>query len=134
VRSPPGQRNVKFGERNRRRAWRSATGYAPSRHSTRAGYQVQLYASGAAFLESLRRRLRYGCVVLDQVMPGMSGLTVQTTMMRGCAEVPIIMVSSDDSRILRYRALERGAHAWLTKPIGGWALLAAIRKAAGDPQ
>ena len=47
-----------------------------------AGLAVKTFASGAEFLDSLKRQ-RPSCVVLDLHMPGVSGFEVQSRLIHG---------------------------------------------------
>src|SRR5690349_12420926 len=57
------------------------------------GYQVFTAASAAAALEFLNMH-PIDAVVLDNVMPGMSGITLAKEIKRVSAEVPVILFSS----------------------------------------
>ncbi len=47
-------------------------------------------------------------------------------------DIPIIIISADNSKKDRHRALEAGAVAFFTKPIDRFALLATIRTVLGE--
>jgi DNA-binding response OmpR family regulator len=66
-------------------------------------------------------------VVLDLVMPGMSGLDVCRELRRKGIEVPIIMLSAKSDEIDRVVGLELGANDYVTKPFSMRELLARIR-------
>ncbi len=90
-----------------------------------AGFAVETYASGAEFLHSVDDH-EPDCVVLDLHMPGMSGFEVQGALARGHADVPVVILTGHDAPEARTRALGLGAKAYLCKPVGDDALLAAI--------
>ena len=52
--------------------------------------------------------------------------------MGGAGNIPIIVISIDDSEQSRQRALDAGAVAFFPKPVDNFALLAAIRAALGE--
>lgn len=100
-----------------------------------AGYGVEAYASGAAFLSSIEDH-EPDCVLLDLHMPGSNGFDVQSAMAPGHAAVPIIVITGHDSPESRNRVLGAGAKGYLCKPIDEETLLAAIDAAlaAGPAQ
>jgi FixJ family two-component response regulator len=99
-----------------------------------AGYVPAAYASGAEFLAALAHE-RFGCLILDLQMPGMSGLDVQAGPVFRQAAVPAIIISARDERDARQTCLAAGAFAYLTKPVDDGELLAAVEAAssATDP-
>jgi FixJ family two-component response regulator len=70
------------------------------------------------------------CLVLDVVMPGMSGPDLQGALIRvESAPPPVVFMSANGSEELFSTLVERGAVACLSKPFGEEALLAAITAA-----
>jgi FixJ family two-component response regulator len=98
------------------------------------GYEVETFASGAEFLESsLAGAGAPDCLVLDVHMPSVSGLDVQATLLERDIHIPIIFITAYDDNVLRDRALQQGAVAYLRKPLTEQTLLAAIATAV-DPK
>lgn len=97
-----------------------------------AGIAVDTYASGQDFLQSLQQRLP-DCVVLDIRMQGMSGFDVQARLAAANVAVPIIFITALDDPADQSRAMHAGAAAFLQKPFGDEALLAAIGAVVGTP-
>ena len=98
-----------------------------------AGFEVETFASGAAFLSSLRDHVP-DCVVLDLHMPGMSGFDVQGALNSARSTLPVVVITGHDTPESRTRANQLGAKGYLCKPVNDEALLAAIGKAVGgDP-
>jgi FixJ family two-component response regulator len=98
-----------------------------------AGFAVETFASGAAFLQSIEDH-EPDCVLLDLHMPGASGFEIQGALATGHATVPIIIITGHDSPESRTRAFGLGARGYLCKPVDDEALLAAIGTAiAGRP-
>ena len=93
-----------------------------------AGFDVQTFASGADFLHSLERTCPQ-CVVLDLHMPRMSGSDVQSALVEARANVPVVIITGDDSAEIRQQTLARGAKAYLRKPVDEAMLLDAIQSA-----
>jgi FixJ family two-component response regulator len=79
-------------------------------------FEVDVFASGQEFLDSLRTRLP-DCVILDYQMPGLTGRDVQRQLTLAQIPVPIIVVTAHDLPALRERCLADGAVAYLTKPL-----------------
>jgi FixJ family two-component response regulator len=94
-----------------------------------AGYEAVAYASGAEFLRALAHE-RFGCLILDLQMPGMSGLELQAGSAFRQAGVPAIVISARDEPAARDACLAAGAFAYLIKPTDDGVLLAAVRKAS----
>jgi FixJ family two-component response regulator len=79
-------------------------------------FEVDVFPSGQAFLDSLRTRLP-DCVILDYQMPGLTGRDVQRQLTLAQIRVPIIVVTAHDQPALREQCLADGAVAYLAKPL-----------------
>lgn len=77
-----------------------------------AGLSVETFGSGAEFLKSIDTRLP-DCVVLDLRMPQIDGLSVQASLARKCAALPVIILTGHDLPKDRERAMQGGASAFL---------------------
>ena len=98
-----------------------------------AGFSVDIYSSGADFLQSQHRH-RPRCLVLNLHMPHTSGFDIQQALSEAGSVVPVVIVTGDDSPDSRERALVRGARAYLRKPVDETLLLDAIDRAIrSDP-
>jgi CheY-like chemotaxis protein len=99
-----------------------------SRRLTRHGHRVVAAASGAEGLRLLEQH-PVDLVLLDIMMPGMSGLEVLETIRRSrpASELPVIMATARPESDDLVAALDRGASDYVTKPIQFDILLARLR-------
>ncbi len=93
-----------------------------------SGFEVQAFTSGQEFLREADQNAA-GCLILDVVMPGMSGLELQQQLLARGHEVSIIFITAHDSATGKQNALSAGAHAFLRKPFEDLVLLNAIYSA-----
>ena len=71
------------------------------------------------------------CIILNVAMPEMSGLDVQRELKARKIQIPIVFITAHKDDMVRQRALEEGAAAYLLKPFSDTALLQALRAALG---
>jgi FixJ family two-component response regulator len=69
------------------------------------------------------------CLILDIMMPGMSGPELQEELKRRRRRIPIVFITAQTSETLRARMIERGAVECLVKPFSDTALLDALNLA-----
>ena len=91
------------------------------------GYEVTEAPSGQRALEMLRDR-PHDVVLLDMVMPGLSGLAACRAL-REASDVPIVVVSVRNLERDKIDALDAGADDYITKPFSLPELLARVRAA-----
>jgi two-component system KDP operon response regulator KdpE len=89
------------------------------------GYDVMTAGSGEEALDFVAKEMP-DLIILDLVMPGMSGLEV-CRQVREVASVPIIVLSAKESESDKVVALDYGADDYVTKPFGMEELLARVR-------
>src|SRR6185436_3427946 len=101
---------------------------ALSRRLTRTGYNVLTAESGADALGMINSH-RIDAVLLDVMMPGMSGLDTLRSLRqsRSVSDLPVIMVTAKDGSDDMVEALDLGANDYVTKPIDYAVALARIR-------
>jgi DNA-binding response OmpR family regulator len=92
----------------------------------REGYEVLTATQGGAGL-SLALKERPDLIILDVMLPGMSGLDVCRELRRTGVETPIIMLTARSEEIDRVLGLEIGADDYLTKPFSLRELFARVR-------
>jgi len=89
------------------------------------GYEVEKAADGRQGLE-LAETGGYDLVLLDILLPGLSGLEVLRRL-RKATDVPIIMLTAKDAVMDKVTGLDMGADDYITKPFAIEELLARIR-------
>ncbi len=97
-----------------------------------AGHSVSAVMHGQPAIEALRRG-GFDVAFLDLHMPGLSGWDVLDAV-AGDSPVPIVVVSADDTSGTAHTVVQRGATAFLIKPIDAQRLLsvlASIARGAG---
>lgn len=96
----------------------------------KAGFHVTCADSGEEALECLLRE-KIDCVLLDLMLPGMSGLEVCETIRRKSEKngryIPIIMLTAKGEEEDIVEGLEFGADDYMTKPFSPKVLIARIK-------
>lgn len=90
------------------------------------GYGVTEAASGEEAIELLRDRT-WDAMILDVLMPGLSGLEVCERLRAAGERIPILMLTARETVADRVRGLEAGADDYLVKPFALEELLARLR-------
>jgi len=101
---------------------------ALSRLIAQAGYRTRTFSSARDFLSD-HDPLVAGCALVDLAMPDLDGLELQRLLSAGQSERPIIFITGRGDIPTTVRAMKAGAIDFLTKPIDGRDLLAAIERA-----
>ena len=101
-------------------------GAALRRGLTAEGFLVDVATDGPAGLESARHG-DYDAVVLDVMLPGMSGYDLVRTLRAEANWVPVLMLSAKDGEYDQADGLDYGADDYLTKPFSFVVLLARLR-------
>jgi two-component system KDP operon response regulator KdpE len=89
------------------------------------GYAVTVADTGEDALR-LYTPGNYDLILLDLILPGLSGLEV-CSQIRQQSDVPIIVLSAREDEELKVRALDAGADDYVTKPFSHEELLARVR-------
>ena len=101
-------------------------GAALRRGLTAEGFLVDVATDGPTGLERARHG-EYDAVVLDVMLPGMSGYNVVRTLRAEANWVPVMMLSAKDGEYDQADGLDYGADDYLTKPFSFVVLLARLR-------
>ncbi len=91
---------------------------------TELGFCAKAFSSAIEFLDSDYAAVQ--CLVVDIVMPGMSGPDLQRELRRRGQVIPTIFISSHQDEAIRLRLIERGALECLFKPFSEMALCEAL--------
>lgn len=100
-------------------------GYLQSLH-----YQAQTFASAEAFLAS-SERAAVDCMILDNRMPGLSGLELLKILKSEADAPPVIFMTSHGDEGTRTAALSAGAAFFLSKPVNLQILTDCLRALPG---
>jgi len=92
------------------------------------GFKVLAFSSADEFLSSDSID-RTQCLVLDMVMPGMTGLDLQSELKNRGRKIPIIFITAQKDEVIRKRVLDQGAVDVLLKPFSDTALRKALSRA-----
>src|SRR2546426_4285679 len=91
------------------------------------GLRAETFSSAREFLAKPRAEVP-SCLVLDVQLPGMSGLDLQRELANAGVRIPIIFLTGRGDIPMSVRAMKAGALEFLTKPVAGDELLAAIQQ------
>jgi DNA-binding response OmpR family regulator len=92
----------------------------------REGYEVQTAADGSEAMAAAARR-ELDLVILDLMLPEVSGEDVCRRLRAAGNTVPILMLTAKDAELDKVLGLELGADDYLTKPFSTAELLSRIR-------
>jgi len=105
--------------------------YAPIRKAVEAtlresGYAVDCATDGLEGYSAASKG-DYDCIVLDWMLPKMSGLDLLVRLRQASDQTPILMLTAKDTTEDRIKGLDFGADDYLVKPFAIGELLARIR-------
>jgi DNA-binding response OmpR family regulator len=95
-------------------------------HLQKEGYQVFKASDGKEALKNLKV-VQPDLLVLDLIMPGLTGLEVCHELRKQGNLLPILMLTAKASELDKVRGLETGADDYLTKPFSSLELIARIK-------
>ena len=93
-----------------------------------SGVAVQTFPTAAAFIQAYRREAP-GCLVLDVLLPGMSGPQLQDYLRREAIELPIVFVSGHNDVPTAVNAIKGGAVDFIQKPFDYREAVSVVRRA-----
>jgi two-component system, chemotaxis family, CheB/CheR fusion protein len=92
------------------------------------GYSVELFADGSAFLQA-HYPGRKGCLLVDALMPGMSGVELIERLKAAGRQLPAIVITGSGAVSIAVQAMKAGAVDFIEKPVGHDELLASVKRA-----
>ena len=92
------------------------------------GLKAKTFGSPEEFLRSSHVN-ETACLILDVVMPGLSGLDLQRNLVASRQPIPIIFITAHDDEHKRRQALDLGAVGFLRKPFSEQALINMVNAA-----
>ena len=92
------------------------------------GYTVEDFADGAAFLKAYRPG-GGGCLLVDVLMPGMSGVEVIERLKAAGHQLPAVMITGSGDVSMAVQAMKAGAVDFIEKPVSHDDLLASVEHA-----
>ncbi|ASG19691.1 response regulator [Nitrospirillum viridazoti] len=95
------------------------------------GFEVDLHASCRDFAADFDGGR--GCLLLDQHMPGMTGVEFVEGHRALLRHLPVLMMSANMEAETRDRALRAGVAGFLDKPVDTGRLLDELRRLLGGP-
>jgi two-component system, chemotaxis family, CheB/CheR fusion protein len=97
------------------------------------GYAVELFADGSTFIDSYRPGF-YECLLVDAVMPAMSGIELIEHLNDKGHTIPAVVLTGHADVPMAVQAMKAGAVDFIEKPVGRDELLASIRMALNSVQ
>ena len=95
------------------------------------GVRAKKFSSGENFLAQ-KQISQIGCLILDNQMPGMTGLQVQSELLKRNINIPIIFISGDSRYSEVVDAVRDGAFYFLQKPFSRSELLSRVNGAIDE--
>ena len=89
-------------------------------------YEVDHYADGKSGLEAVQSEI-YDIIILDVMLPGMSGYDIARRVRQQGVRTPILMLTAKSELDDKVTGLDSGADDYLTKPFQTRELLARLR-------
>jgi two-component system CheB/CheR fusion protein len=89
------------------------------------GIVVRDYGSAEDFLADFEPS-EPCCLVVDQHMPGMTGLELVTHLRKQAVAAPVIVITGQGDAVLKEKVLQAGALTLLHKPVDGDELISLI--------
>lgn len=87
-----------------------------SRFLTERGYEVATATNGTQALAEIER-LRPEVVLLDVIMPGLTGIELLKLIRDRAFPPRVIMVTANDEQDIARQAMQEGAEAYMCKPV-----------------
>lgn len=109
-----------------------AFGEALDRLLRASGFDTVLFPSAEQFLERAHPG-KLDCIVLDVHLPGASGFELLSQLKRDFLNLPVLLMTADDSTATRKRAAATECLGFLVKPFDASLLLGALQRCVSNP-
>lgn len=96
------------------------------------GFATRVFSSAKEFLERTAPDPACGCLVLDIEMPEITGLELQSQLLKRKSHLPIIFITGHGTIPKSVQAMKLGAVEFLEKPVEARVLIAAIHRAIAN--
>jgi len=93
-----------------------------------AGMKVTAFADAESFLDALPAVLDDDCLVVDAVLPGLSGVQLLQKLAKDSVAMPAVMVTGMGDAAMAVQAMKAGAADFLEKPVNPEELLDCVRR------
>jgi FixJ family two-component response regulator len=93
------------------------------------GYEIAMYESAEQLLERLPENVDDSCILLDVMIPGLSGPALQDRLAELGSTLPVVFLTGHGDVPTTVRAIKAGAEDFLTKPATKDQLIEAIERA-----
>lgn len=80
------------------------------------GFQATAYESAEAFIDGLAAAAAVDCILMDQNLPGRSGLALSEYLRARQVDIPQVMITARDEQLVRDKCRESGIPL-LIKPV-----------------
>lgn len=93
------------------------------------------FASSEDFISHVQSKpgIAADCLILDQQMPGLTGLQVQAALKQMNIQLPIVFISAHEDPAIMQQAMAAGAVAFLQKPFRNEDLVRVLHTAINLP-
>lgn len=100
------------------------------------GMRAEVFTSSEDFMSKVYAKsgLAADCLILDEQMPGLTGLQVQAALRQLNIHLPVVFITAHEDPAIREKAMAAGAAAFLHKPFRDKELVRALGKAINFPQ
>ena len=95
------------------------------------GYEVKTAFNGVDALDLLEQE-KFDLVMLDENMPGLSGLETLNRITRSNPEIPVIMITKSEEEDLMEQAIGKSIADYLIKPVNPNQILHSLKKILGS--
>ncbi|MFO1406162.1 MAG: response regulator [Steroidobacteraceae bacterium] len=99
----------------------------------RNGVDVSTYDSAESYLTSVNGRSA-SCLIVDVLLPGMSGLDLLRRLRHAGNDVPVVLLADESDVPTAVAAMREGATDFIEKPYVDLAVMKQVRKLLGRPR